>query len=47
MIGIMREMQITNCQKQKDKKIERDKNGNRKKFFEKRILEIKINETKN
>jgi hypothetical protein len=47
MTGITREMQITNCQKQKDKKIKRDKNGNKKKFFQKRILEMKIKETKN
>lgn len=40
-------MQVINCQKQKDKKIRRDKNEKKKKFVQKRNLEMKINETEN
>jgi hypothetical protein len=32
MTGIMREMQIMNCQKQKDKRIKRDKIGIKRNF---------------
>jgi hypothetical protein len=46
-MGIIREIQIMNCQKQKDKKIKRDKKTGENNFFQKRILEMKINETEN